>query len=62
MLKDLNFDNFDNSSYDQNISVLMWKMDLMSGFGIRLVFTLPPRDSTLQSKDAYTSEMTFLAL
>ena len=28
----------------------MWKMDLMSGFDIRLVFTLPPRDSTLQYK------------
>ena len=26
----------------------MWKMDPMSGFDIRLVFTLPPRDSTLQ--------------
>ena len=28
----------------------MWKMDLMSGCDIRLVFTLPPRDSTLQYK------------
>ena len=28
----------------------MWEMDPMSGFGIRLVFTLPPRDSTLQYK------------
>jgi len=28
----------------------MWKMDLMSGFDIRLLFTLPPRDSTLQYK------------
>ena len=28
----------------------MWKMDHMSGFDIRLVFTLPPRDSTLQYK------------
>ena len=28
----------------------MWKMDPMSGFDIRLVFTLPPRDSTLQYK------------
>ena len=34
----------------------------MSGFDIRLVFTLAPRDSTLQTKDVYTSEMTFLAL
>ena len=36
----------------------MWNWDPMSGFNIRLVFTLAPRDSTLQ----YTSEMTFLAL
>ena len=28
----------------------MWKMDPMSGFDIRHVFTLPPRDSTLQYK------------
>jgi len=28
----------------------MWKMDPMSGFNIRLVFTLPPSDSTLQYK------------
>ena len=28
----------------------MWKMDPMSGFDIRLVFTLPPRESTLQYK------------
>ena len=28
----------------------MWKMDPMSGFDIRLVFTLPPSDSTLQYK------------
>ena len=28
----------------------MWKMDPMWGFEIRLVFTLPPRDSTLQNK------------
>ena len=28
----------------------MWKMDHMSDFDIRLVFTLPPRDSTLQYK------------
>ena len=34
-------------------------MDPMSGFNIRLVFTLPPSDST---KDVYTSEITFLAL
>ena len=41
----------------------MWKMDPMSGFDIRLVFTLPPKDSTLQYKiSVYTSEITFLAL
>ena len=28
----------------------MWKMDPMSDFDIHLVFTLPPRDSTLQYK------------
>ena len=28
----------------------MWTIDPMSGFDIRLVFTLPPRDSTLQYK------------
>ena len=28
----------------------MWKMDPRSGCNIRLVFTLPPRDSTLQYK------------
>jgi len=28
----------------------MWKMDPISGFDIRLVLTLPPRDSTLQYK------------
>ena len=28
----------------------MWKMDPMSGFDIRLVFTLQPGDSTLQYK------------
>ena len=37
-------------------------MDHMSGFVILLVFTLPPRDSTMQYKNAYTSEITFLAL
>ena len=36
-------------SYDQNISLIfMWMMDPMSGFDIRLVFTLVPRNSTLQ--------------
>ena len=34
-------------------------MDSMSGCDIRLVFTFPPKDST---KNAYTSEITFLAL
>ena len=39
-------------AYDQNILLFffMWKMDPMSGCHIRLVFTLPPRDSTLQYK------------
>ena len=38
-------------SFDQDISLIfMWKMDPMSGFSILLVFTLPPRDSTLQYK------------
>ena len=38
-------------SYDQNISLIfLWKMDPMSSFDIRLVFTLAPRDSTLQYK------------
>ena len=42
----------------------------MSGFDIRLVFTLPPTDQGYdvpetvhcRTKDAYTSEITFLAL
>ena len=34
----------------------------MSGCGIRLVFTFPPKDSTLQYKNAYTSEITFTTL
>ena len=37
-------------------------MDPISGFDIRLVFTLPPRDSTLQYKRCVHSEITFLAL
>ena len=37
-------------------------MDPMLGFHIRLVFTLPPRDKTLQYKNAYISEITFFAL
>ena len=39
-------------SYDQNNSliILMWKMDPMPGWNIRLVFTLPPRENTLQYK------------
>ena len=38
-------------SYDQNISLIFYVKDgSMSGFDIRLVFTLPPRDSTLQCK------------
>ena len=38
-------------SYDQNISQIIFvKMDSMSGCDIRLVFTFPPKDSTLQYK------------
>ena len=52
-LKALNFHNFDNSHNSflwPFLWFFMWKMDPMSGFAIRLVFTLPPRDSTLQYK------------
>jgi len=54
-LKVLNFDNFDNlhNSFlwpEYFIDFFMWKMDPMSGCDIRLVFTLPPRDCTLQYK------------
>jgi len=54
-LKALNFDNFDNSHNsflwpEYFIDFFMWKMDPMSGLDIRLVFTLPPRDITLQYK------------
>ena len=38
-------------SYDQNIyRLFLWKWDSMSGCDIRLVFTFPPKDSTLQYK------------
>ena len=55
MFKALNFDNFDNSHNcflwpEYFIDFFMWKMDPMSGCNIRLVFTLAPRDSTLQYK------------
>ena len=54
-LKALNFDNFDNSHNsflwpEYVIDFFMWKMDPMSGFDTRFVFTLPPKDSTLQYK------------
>ena len=57
-LKTLNFDNFDNSHNsflwpEYFIDYLMWKMDPMSGFDIRLVFTIPPSDSTLQYKRCF---------
>ena len=42
--------------------LFMWKMDPMSGFDIRLVFTLPPSDSTLQYKRCVHFWNTFLAL
>ena len=39
-------------SCDQNISLIFYlKMDPMSGCDIRLVFTFPPKDSTLQYKN-----------
>ena len=52
------------------IDFFMLKMVQMSGFDIRLVFTLPPTDQGYdvpetvhcRTKDAYTSEITFLAL
>ena len=38
-------------SYDQNISqIILEKMDSMSDCDVRLVFTLQPKDSTLQYK------------
>ena len=38
-------------SYDQNISLIIFvKMDSMSNCDIRLMFTFPPKDSTLQYK------------
>ena len=37
-------------------------MDHMSGFDIRLVFTLPPVTIHCSTKEAYTSEIPFLAL
>ena len=48
----IRFDNSHNSFLwpEYFIDFFMWKMDSMSGFDIRLVFTLPPRDSTLQYK------------
>ena len=50
-------------SYEQNISLIFYvKMNLMSGCDIRLVFTFPPKDNTLQYKNAYTSEITFISL
>ena len=54
-IKAFNFDNFYNSHNsflwpEYFIDFFMWKMDPMSGSDIRLVFTLPPRDSTLQYK------------
>ena len=54
-VKSIKFDNFDNSHSsflwpEYFIDFFMWKMDPMSGCNIRLVSTLPPRDSTLQYK------------
>ena len=52
-VKSIKFCYFDNSHNsfiwpECFIDFFIWKMDPMSGFDIRLVFTLPPRDSTLQ--------------
>ena len=50
-------------SYNQNISLIIFvKIDSMPGSDIRLVFTLPARDSTCSTKNAYTSVITFFAL
>ena len=54
-VKSIKFNNFDNSHNsflwpEYFIDFFMWKMDPMAGFDIRLLFTLPPRDSTLQFK------------
>ena len=38
------------------------KMDSMSGCGIRLLFTFRPKTVHCSTKNAYTSEITFLAL
>ena len=40
----------------------IWKMDPMLGFDIRFLFTLPPRDSTLQYKRCVHLWNTFLVL
>ena len=66
-LKALNFDNFDNwhNSFlwpEYFIDSFMWTVDPMLGFDIRLVFTLPFRDSTLQYKRCVHLWNTFLAL
>ena len=52
-VKSIKFDNFDNSHNsflwpEYFIDFLMKKMDPMSGFNNRLLFTLPSRDSKLQ--------------
>ena len=63
-----NFDNFDNSCnifFSLNrifYWFFMWKLDPMSGCDILPVFTLPPETVHCSTKDAYTSEITFLAL
>ena len=54
-VKSIKFDNFDDSHNsflwpEYFIDCFMWKMDPRSGCNLRLVFTLPPRDSTLQYK------------
>ena len=54
-VKTLNFENFDNSHKsflwpEYFIDFYVKDMDPMSGFDIRLVFALAPRDSKLQYK------------
>ena len=66
-VKSIKFDNFDNSNNsflwpEYFTDFFMWKMDPMSGCNIRLVFTLPPRDSTLQYNRCVHFWITFLAL
>jgi len=57
-IKALNLENFDNSYksflWPEYFNDFMWKMDPMSGCDIHLVFTLLPRDRSLQYKKMRT--------